>query len=63
MRTTGRAFPNDRDKVFENGYSTTGDGTGFGLAAVADIVEAHSWEVTATGGESGGVWFEIIGTD
>lgn len=43
--------------------STTAAGTGFGLAIVADIVEAHGWEITATDSESGGARFEIIGID
>ncbi|WP_435335705.1 two-component system sensor histidine kinase NtrB [Haloarchaeobius sp. TZWWS8] len=37
--------PDDRDHVFTQGYSTNDEGTGFGLAIVADIVEAHGWEL------------------
>lgn len=49
--------------VFESGYSTATDGTGFGLAIVADIVEAHGWEIQATESELGGARFEITGVD
>ncbi|WP_267641007.1 PAS domain S-box protein [Haloarchaeobius amylolyticus] len=35
----------DVDVVFEQGYTTAADGTGFGLAIVEDIVEAHDWSV------------------
>lgn len=53
----------DRADVFESGYSTTADGTGFGLAIVADIAEAHGWEIRAAEGESGGARFEVTGVD
>ncbi|QHS17695.1 PAS domain S-box protein [haloarchaeon 3A1-DGR] len=51
----------DRERVFESGYTTREDGTGFGLAIVAEIVEAHGWEIAATEGEAGGARFEITG--
>jgi|AntDeeMinimDraft_4_1070355.scaffolds.fasta_scaffold00132_21 PAS domain S-box-containing protein len=44
----------EREAVFERGYSTTDDGTGFGLAIVAAIADAHDWtasiETSADGG-------------
>jgi signal transduction histidine kinase len=52
-----------RDSVFEDGYSTADDGTGFGLSIVTSIVEAHGWEITVTGSDSGGARFEITGVD
>jgi PAS domain S-box-containing protein len=58
----GPGLPEDgREEIFESGYSTTDAGTGFGLAIVADIAEAHGWEITATDGESGGARFEVVG--
>ncbi|MFB6087880.1 MAG: PAS domain S-box protein [Haloarculaceae archaeon] len=51
----------DRESVFESGYSTASDSTGFGLAIVQSIVEAHGWDVTVTESESGGARFEITG--
>jgi PAS domain S-box-containing protein len=52
-----------RDQLFEAGYTTSQDGTGFGLSIVAEIVEAHDWSITVTEGESGGARFEITGVD
>jgi signal transduction histidine kinase len=42
--------PSDREQVLEMGYSTSREGTGFGLAIVAEIAEAHGWDVAITGG-------------
>ena len=53
----------DRETVFESGYSTTTDGTGFGLSIVSQIAAAHGWTVTLTGSESGGARFEFTGVD
>ncbi|WP_251328562.1 PAS domain S-box protein [Haloplanus pelagicus] len=55
--------PEDRDNVFEQGYSTTEDGTGFGLSIVKEIVEAHGWDITVTDGTNGGARFGISGVD
>jgi PAS domain S-box-containing protein len=64
VEDTGPGLPEDgREEIFESGFSTTTDGTGFGLAIVADIVAAHGWEITATESESGGARFEISGLD
>jgi signal transduction histidine kinase len=49
----------DREGIFEAGYTTSEDGTGFGLAIVSEIVEAHEWEIRATEADSGGARFEI----
>jgi signal transduction histidine kinase len=51
----------DREKVFESGYSTLEGGTGFGLAIVQEIVEAHGWRVRVHDAEAGGARFEITG--
>jgi signal transduction histidine kinase len=60
----GSGLPeDDRDEVFESGYTTTTTGTGFGLAIVANIVEAHGWEIRATESASGGARFEITGIE
>lgn len=57
----GAGIPADhRDRVFERGYTTGQDGTGFGLAIVENIVEAHGWTVEVTEGRLGGARFEII---
>jgi PAS domain S-box-containing protein len=51
--------PEDRDRIFEKGHTTREDGSGFGLAIVERIVEAHGWEVRVASGASGGARFEI----
>jgi PAS domain S-box-containing protein len=55
--------PDDFDDVFETGYSTSQDGTGFGLSIVKQIVEAHEWEIRVTDGSEGGARFEIGGVE
>jgi len=49
----------EQETVFEAGYSTAADGTGFGLAIVQDIADAHDWHISVTDSESGGARFEI----
>ncbi len=46
--------PDQRDAVLESGYSTSDDGTGFGLSIVETIAEAHGWELKITDSEDGG---------
>lgn len=55
--------PERREATFETGHTTDPDGTGFGLAIVEEIVEAHGWEVDVTESEFGGARFEISGVD
>ncbi|MGQ4555992.1 PAS domain S-box protein [Halobellus sp. GM3] len=50
-----------RSEVFRAGYSTSKDGTGFGLSIVKQIADAHDWAVTVTDGADGGARFEITG--
>jgi signal transduction histidine kinase/PAS domain-containing protein len=51
----------DRAQVFEMGYSTAEDGTGFGLSIVEEVADAHGWDVHVTDGATGGARFEITG--
>jgi signal transduction histidine kinase/PAS domain-containing protein len=53
----------DREAVFESGYSTTTDGTGFGLSIISQIAAAHGWTVTLTESDAGGACFEFTGVD
>jgi len=53
----------DRETVFESGYSTARDGTGFGLAIVQEITTAHGWDIDVTEGAAGGARFEITGIE
>lgn len=53
---------NVAEHAFERGFTTTTDGTGFGLAIVKEVVDAHEWSITL--GESpttatDGACFEI----
>lgn len=49
----------DRKRVFESGYTTDADGTGFGLSIVKEIVEAHGWSIHLTDSATGGARFEV----
>jgi signal transduction histidine kinase len=55
----------ERDDVFESGFSTGEDSTGFGLSIVQSIVEAHGWDVAVTDRIDGtsGARFEITGVE
>lgn len=53
----------NRPDVFEAGYSTSEEGTGFGLSIVKRVVEAHDWNIRITESESGGARFEISGVE
>lgn len=53
--------PEEREAVFEAGHSTREDGTGFGLAIVQEIVNAHGWEIRVEASEDGGAAFVIEG--
>lgn len=53
--------PDERERAFDHGYSTETDGTGFGLAIVEDIAEAHEWEVRVREGRDGGARFDVTG--
>jgi PAS domain S-box-containing protein len=60
----GPGIPADeRDRVLEYGYTTAEDGTGFGLAIVRSVAEAHGWELRLADGEDGGARFEFRGVD
>jgi signal transduction histidine kinase len=57
----GPGIPADeRDRVFEHGYSTETDGTGFGLSIVRAVADAHGWDVRVTDGSDGGARFEFL---
>ena len=53
--------PNKQTEVFERGYSTRSNGTGFGLSIVDQIVDAHDATITVTDSADGGARFEIRG--
>lgn len=51
--------PEDRDSVFDSGYTTATDGTGFGLSIVETIAEAHDWTIGLNESAEGGARFEF----
>lgn len=50
--------PEHRERIFETGFSTSSDGTGFGLPIVKQIAEAHGWTVRLAEGD--GARFEFV---
>jgi len=51
----GPGIPEEkREAVFDSGFTTNRDGTGFGLAIVKEIVEAHGWTVSVADSDDEG---------
>jgi len=64
VEDNGPGIPEDaREEVFEPGHSTKEDGTGFGLATVNQLVDAHEWEIRVRESDLGGVRFELRGIE
>lgn len=59
---TGLA-PEAQHHLFEYGYSTQSQGTGYGLSIVNQIADAHGWSITAGNVTDGGARFEITGIE
>ena len=60
----GSGIPLDeRDAVFEAGYSQSTSGTGFGLSIVKQIATAHDWQIRIIDGTDGGTRFEITSAE
>lgn len=58
---TGSGIPADeREMVFEYGFTTSETGTGFGLAIVGQIADAHGWDISITDSADGGARFEFV---
>jgi PAS domain S-box-containing protein len=55
--------PEERDDVFDAGYSRSVNGTGLGLNIVERVVDAHGWDIRVTDSESGGARFDITGVE
>ena len=61
---SGDGIPGEeRDSIFEAGYSTADAGTGLGLSIVDQVADAHGWTIRATESEAGGARFEITGLE
>lgn len=62
IEDTGSGISTDhREDLFESGFTTSDTGTGYGLAIVKRIVDAHEWMITVTESCEGGARFEITG--
>jgi PAS domain S-box-containing protein len=60
----GQGIPEaECNRVFDPGYSTADDGTGYGLRIVDRIAEAHGWDVAVTDSARGGARFEVTGVE
>ena len=60
----GPGIPEDeRPDVFDAGYSTAADGTGFGLNIVKQVADAHGWDVHVAASATGGSRFEFTGVE
>ena len=53
----------NRDEAFDAGYSTSREGTGFGLRIVEQVATAHGWSVRVTESREGGARFEVTGVE
>ncbi|WP_049936343.1 hybrid sensor histidine kinase/response regulator [Haloplanus natans] len=53
----------ERDRIFDAGYTTSQDGTGFGLRIVEQVAEAHAWDIEVLERDGGGARFEITGVE
>ena len=60
----GPGIPEDRrEDVFDRGFTTDDDGTGFGLSIVEEAAKAHGWTVDVTESANGGARFEVTGVE
>lgn len=53
----------EREKVFNAGYSTSETGTGIGLNIAKRVVDAHGWDIRVAESSIGGTRFEITGLE
>lgn len=53
--------PADRDRVFDEGFTTAADngGTGLGLAFVRKLADVYDWTIRVTESTAGGARFEF----
>ena len=51
--------PEDHERIFEYGVSSSAERTGFGLAIVRRVAESHGWSVAVCESAAGGARFEF----
>jgi len=60
VQDDGPGIPDaDQSDVLAVGYSTSAEGTGFGLSIVKQVAQAHDWTLSVTNSAEGGARFEI----
>lgn len=60
VKDNGPGIPDDnKDELFDQGFTTDSEGTGFGLNIVEQIAEAHGWDIRVLDGNEGGARFEV----
>ncbi|WP_434531280.1 two-component system sensor histidine kinase NtrB [Haloarcula sp. NS06] len=52
-----------KDDVFDHGFTTAEDGSGYGLSIVRTIAGAHGWDILVTDSNMGGARFEVTGVE
>jgi PAS domain S-box-containing protein len=53
----------ERDRVFDAGFSRKEGGVGLGLAIVEEVADAHGWSVSAAESAAGGAEFSVTGVE
>ncbi len=53
----------EREAVFDAGYSTAEEGTGLGLSIVTQVAEDHGWTVATAKSDAGGARVEVTGVE
>ena len=53
----------NREKIFENGFSTKGDGRGTGLHLIKQLIEKHNGTISVESEEGVGTSFTVTLTD
>ncbi len=52
--------PENRETILEHGYTSSDNGSGYGMSIVGTVVEVHGWKLSVTESETGGARFEIV---
>ena len=64
VQDDGPGIPDaDQSDVLAVGYSTSAEGTGFGLSIVKQVAQAHDWTLSVTNSAEGGARFEITNVE
>lgn len=60
VEDNGSGIPSEaREEIFSRGYTTSEEGTGYGLHIVESLVEMHDWTISVREGMDSGARFEI----